>query len=131
MELMTKKAPNLILKHSCSATAKVLHCDATRISWALILSFFRQIFSWFRSWMTNHMCKQFWICVSSEIIMQTGVFMTWRRSWLSEVRARHIMTGRGVSRDWWERGSPHMYYEAGGEVERRQLLKIQNLQLQR
>ena len=73
MELMTKKEPNLILKHSCSATAKILHCGATRISRALNLWVFRQILPLLRSWMTNHMCKQFCICVSSEIIMQTGV----------------------------------------------------------
>ena len=35
MELMTKKVPNLVLKYSCSAMAKILHGGATRISRAL------------------------------------------------------------------------------------------------
>ena len=35
MELLTKKAPNLNLKYSCSAMTEILHSGATRISWAL------------------------------------------------------------------------------------------------
>ena len=41
MELMTKKVPNLVLKYSCSATPKILHCGATRISWALKFMIFK------------------------------------------------------------------------------------------
>ena len=43
MELMTKKAPNLVLKYSCSATAKILHGGAPRISRALKSPVFKQI----------------------------------------------------------------------------------------
>ena len=41
MELMTKKVPNLVLNYSCSATAKILHYGATRISQALKLLIFK------------------------------------------------------------------------------------------
>ena len=129
---MIKKAPNLILKYSCSATTKFLHYGATRISRALKSLVFKQI--------SPMMSISGWLitCVddfdTSFIINNHANRCGLRREWdrgKSAVKVGRIMTGIGTSQNWCERNSTHMHDEAGGKVERIHLLKIWNLQLQR
>ena len=129
---MIKKAPNLILKYSCSATTKFLHYGATRISRALKSPVFKQISPMMSisGWLITCVDDFDTCSIRNNHANRCGL----RREWdcgKSVVKVGRIMTGRGTSWNWCERNSTHMHDEAGSEVEWKQLLKVWNLQLQR
>ena len=129
---MIKKAPNLILKYSCSATTKFLHYGTTRISWALKSPVFKQISPMMSisGWLITCVDDFDTCSIRNNHANRCGLRREWDHG-KSAVKVGWTLTDRGTSRNWCERNSTHMHDKAGGEVERRNLLKIRNLQLQR
>ena len=114
MEIMTKIAPKLNLKYSCSATTKSLHCGPTRISQAPKSPVFKQIsptilvFRWLITCL-----KGFDTCFFSNDHANRCVLQHEGDRGKSLVRVGKIVTGRQTSLDWSERGAPYMHYETG------------------